>query len=284
MAKKKKLTPTTLPWKEILSFLGIIVGAYLTFKGIQYQIDAPIRATQTAEARFIQSALTGTLTPSPIVSPTGIPTREPTDATATPILDIEQNCLSANWWIPYEGAALKTNEFNCWIINEWGIAASNGGILIAPATDKDKSHGIYRAIPNHSKISFQIRLDKFSTIYDLEPGIMIGIVSLSHPNPTEGKYLVLQRETTNDDSIYVKLRESTKESDRYLPFRFTEGETHTITFVIQDIVMTIYIDNEKLDQTVSVPFSEKAFWVGYNVSALTTAQAFLSELSIEEMP
>jgi hypothetical protein len=46
-----KKTESDFPWKEVLAFLGVIIAAYIGYIGIRAQIEIPIHATQTAEAK-----------------------------------------------------------------------------------------------------------------------------------------------------------------------------------------------------------------------------------------
>jgi hypothetical protein len=52
MGKNEKST-SEFPWKELLSFLGVVLVAYLGYLGIRSQIQIPIQATQTAEAKLM---------------------------------------------------------------------------------------------------------------------------------------------------------------------------------------------------------------------------------------
>lgn len=68
-----------MPWKELLSFIGIVLAAYIGYLGIRSQIEIPIQATQTAESRLTQAALSAiqpTFTDVPM--PTPIPTNDTT--------------------------------------------------------------------------------------------------------------------------------------------------------------------------------------------------------------
>jgi len=59
MSQNDKTSSTSVfPWKEFLAFLGVILAAYIGYLGIRSQIEIPIQATQTAEARLTLSAQT----------------------------------------------------------------------------------------------------------------------------------------------------------------------------------------------------------------------------------
>lgn len=52
----KSSSTNTFPWKEILAFLGTVLVAYFGYLGARSQIEIPIHATQTAEAKLTSVA------------------------------------------------------------------------------------------------------------------------------------------------------------------------------------------------------------------------------------
>jgi len=70
---EKSSSKSAIPWKEILSFTGMLLAAYIGYLGIRSQIEIPIRATQTAEAKLTsvaQTAVQPTSTDFPVPTPT----------------------------------------------------------------------------------------------------------------------------------------------------------------------------------------------------------------------
>ena len=53
----KSSRTSTIPWKELLAFLGVMLTAYITYLGMLSQTEIPIQATQTAEARLTNQAV-----------------------------------------------------------------------------------------------------------------------------------------------------------------------------------------------------------------------------------
>jgi hypothetical protein len=81
----------------------------------------------------------------------------------------------------------------------------------------------------------------------------------------------------------VKLRNpSTSTSDQFLPVRYSAGETHDVAFVIDNISTTLYLDKEKVAGPISSLFSQKAFWIGYDLPPQTSVQAFIFDISFDE--
>jgi hypothetical protein len=56
MGQTEKNSSSSFPWKELFTFLGVIIAAYVGYLGIRSQTEIPIQATQTAEARLTENA------------------------------------------------------------------------------------------------------------------------------------------------------------------------------------------------------------------------------------
>jgi hypothetical protein len=64
MRRNKKASSSSFPWKEFLTFLGVIIAAYFGYLGMRSQAEIPIKATQTAEAKQTAAAQLFGITPS----------------------------------------------------------------------------------------------------------------------------------------------------------------------------------------------------------------------------
>ena len=68
MSQSDKTSSTGgFPWKEFLVLLGVLITAYFGYLGIRSQIEIPIHATQTAEARLTEIANFSNMTQSAIL-------------------------------------------------------------------------------------------------------------------------------------------------------------------------------------------------------------------------
>ena len=76
MSQNDKPSAKSFPWKEVLTFLGVAITAYLGYLGVRSTIEIPIQATQTAEARQTAAAKLYGLTPSGEETPDVTPTVE----------------------------------------------------------------------------------------------------------------------------------------------------------------------------------------------------------------
>jgi len=288
--------PSTRGQKIGVGLIGLALsglGVYLLLIPLQTpnvgltNITGSPTANATQDTDGFPSVYTTTLTPLPsdvatqlqTLTATFIPTQI---LSPTPIPNLANGCISSILWTPFEGQSLVTDDLHCWQMLDWGIVSQDGGLLISVAAN-EKSHGIYRVIPTNTKISFRLRIDRMRTIDSLEPRLLFGVIPLSPTKPADGKYLLLQRESAAEDKVFVKLRDpATSINDEFLPIKYSEGETHKVSFIIENFLMTIYLDNGKVDGSISLPFSERAFWIGYDLPPQTSIQVFLSDFSFEE--
>ncbi len=89
MGQNNNPSPTsTFPWKELLAFLGVILAAYIGYLGIRSQIEIPIQATQTAEAKLtlVAQTIAGDNATSPPVQLLLTPTPSQIPSGTTPII------------------------------------------------------------------------------------------------------------------------------------------------------------------------------------------------------
>lgn len=91
MDKDEKTNGRSVPWKEILAFLGVVLVAYIGYLGTRSQVEIPIQTTQTAESVFqtTETKISNTLATSTIVltEQLSTPKVEPTSPfTPTPII------------------------------------------------------------------------------------------------------------------------------------------------------------------------------------------------------
>jgi hypothetical protein len=228
--------PTYLPIiVAIITFFGIVLAAFIGYLGNRYIIDKPIQEQETknaeskatmevadifktqtisAENRTIPANVTEiTLLKTPTIIPT-----TPSPPTPTKILGLEEGCINQNTWTPFEGEAHSIDISGCWNLKDWGFRPDKNEIslkLFAPS--EEIFHGIYRTISPYSKISFDMNVHKMSTVDDLEPKLMFGILPSSLRSQDLGKYLSYQRESAAQTDLFIKLNDGTITRGSYLP-------------------------------------------------------------------
>ncbi len=135
MGQTEKSSSSSFPWKEFFTFLGVIAAAYIGYLGIRSQIEIPLQATQTAEAKT--TLISSSQTPQAIIPTTIPPSFTPTILISVPIAITTPSCplsigqkvdLRENvrfWTKPdvLEGKfSLKQLEISVYILSgpEWG--------------------------------------------------------------------------------------------------------------------------------------------------------------------
>ena len=82
---EKSSSASSIPWKELLSFMGVVVVAYLGYLGIRSQTEIPLQATQTAEAKLTLAAQV----PNNIIFTATVASPQTSLPTETPVLSVE---------------------------------------------------------------------------------------------------------------------------------------------------------------------------------------------------
>lgn len=91
---EKPPSTNSIPWKELLSFIGVVLVAYLGYLGVRSQTEIPLQATQTAEAKL---TLAAQASDNVILTSTSTPPQN-TLPTETPALSIEPEQFIRNYY------------------------------------------------------------------------------------------------------------------------------------------------------------------------------------------
>ena len=295
--KDKKSFWTTTPVvitaiAALITAIGVVILA-LSQAGILVVPTPP--ATQTPPTETIPHVLTltNTLSPAPAITPSP----SPTSTVPLPGGDFEENCIHSLNWLPYKGEDHVRDDSGCWDLLPWGLFANRGlqlGVQLAGAgafieDERTKSlRGIYTQLePQSSLIQFNIRIDEFSSVKDhngiwLDQILMLGVIRESATNPAaQGKFLFILIGGPPGTQLVMAVQEDSSEAymiKRFLPA--PSGETYRVTLRIEGIRLTISIDGDQIVEPIDLPFSDRAFWIGYSMWSGSELQAFLSDLQI----
>ncbi len=267
--------------KNLFWFVLAIYIVALIFLAVKSFPPVPPTSTPTGSPTLTETAtsiatfvFTPTFTDTPIFTPTFTPTPEIAFHT-------KQDCFDANKWTPYkyEGTSISTNAAGCWDLNSWGFTARDNGMIIAPPVPiKGIGHGIYIPIQNSASIKLNLNVKQFEINSINSANISIGIIDNKSPGLGNSRVIyyhyipVVARDRimikTGENADYVSILTST------LPI----GDTHEILIEIDGPLMTITVNQEKVEFTV--PFSEKAFWIGYSIPDYGKLVATISNFEI----
>lgn len=276
-----KKTENNFPWKEILAFLGVIIAAYIGYLGIRLQIEIPIQATQTAEAKLTLAAQTNI---APTLSETATPSAIGIEGLQSNWLS--KDCVNSALWFSLD----KEQNNNCLSLDNYGIFANNDGLTISSINTSSERirHGIFTPIEKGTQIRLKLSISNLYTpVNDDLANLSIGIISRSSYNLETDTLLIYQRESPQKGyPIFVKKAERGG-FESYLPQNggYREYAKNTTQEILLDISnanqLTIYIDGSPIIQ-VAVPFQDKVFWIGYRLSGNCQIDAEISELQIQK--
>jgi len=94
----KSSSTNSIPWKELLAFTGVVLAAYFGYLGIRSQIEIPIQATQTAEAKLTLAAQTVINAVGSVISTPGATQAQSSLQTGTPAYSVEPEQFIRNYY------------------------------------------------------------------------------------------------------------------------------------------------------------------------------------------
>ncbi len=269
MGQNERATSNAFPWKEILGFLGVALAAYIGYLGLRSQIEIPIQATQTAEAKLTSVAQ--------------IPV---TSLQSNQIITETKECINSSLWNSLTGESIESNS--CLPLDSWGIIAKENGFAISMnSTNKAIRQGIFTPISNGTQVQLKLTLSTLYTPYENNlANLSIGIISINTHDLETDTLLIYQKESPMDGyPIFLK----TNERDGFGAYLTQDGNYRKyIEFTEQEIILdlsetnllTIYIDGVQIIQH-AIPFQDKAFWIGYRLPENGQINAEISELHFQ---
>lgn len=197
---------------------------------------------------------------------------------------LQRKCIKSELWIPLN--APSTQDESCLGIGDWGIIAQEKGLIISnDGSSHELRQGIYTPIIEPSIISFKLQLNNLSTPFENNiSNIAFGIIPADPLDLTMDGQLIYQKESPEDDyPIFLKHQER-GDYDQYVVIndqyvRYSEGTPQQLRFVIHDGYLSTFVDEIQIQQ-VFLPYAEKAFWIGYRLSAYGEVQAYISDFQI----
>ena len=283
----------------IVALIGVItagINAYGNYLSNRAQIELPILATQTAEARLTSVApsqtptaiLTSTITPtitssllsaSPALEISLIPTNtnQPIPLPTPDVhLGIESGCIDERFWTAYDGTDIKTNGNGCLQLSDWGFFAQEKVLYFLPPRSYDsQTHSIYTTLSGNVDITFNFQVDRIQT-GTRQANIRMGIVS---SNNGEGKFLTYHYLPEYPDNLYPKLWQDGHYGDPFL-ISLKKGNAQKVTISVQNNFLTITLDGQTVVNKLVLRFDNRLFWIDYFLPPSSELSAYISEFSI----
>lgn len=278
-----------------------------------------IQATHTAAAHNTVNALTSVAlalsTPSPTSTFTSIPDTptltdtprpSPTDTmqpsltstsqpSPTPTIklfagqDFLSDCISTDFWKPYGDPEISPNKQNgCWSLTNLGLMAQNGNLFlrnsIVGPTNLAHTVGIFTEFPDDADtVIFHIKVNEIRTVLNLDAILMLGIVP-AKTNATvvhweNGKFLYYLVGIEGGNPLIMRGEPDT-------PYWYIQLDTarfeeeYRVKLTLRGGKFSIFINDVKKD-SISWPYFEQAFWIGYQLRDSGSVNTEISGLCFE---
>jgi hypothetical protein len=231
-----------------------------------------------------------TVTPSPTVAPpTQTPQPEPTAVIEKFISD---GCISsATWKIASTDqdtlSTITTKPDGCYDTGSLGLFPDRTGIL--QILDKKKRtalvSGMYTPINNNSVIEFKIHVNSMYIANTTTPVfISFAVASLDDPLTAKNtaRFKLQVEDLTESPLIYFVLADTGENNGAKFPSQHYEyGRTYTIRLELTGSIMSIYVNNTKLNESLAIPAGSKVFYIGYNLPAFSGIDAEVTSINID---
>jgi|GEM_PF-2084741 len=226
-------------------------------------------------------------TPAPSSTSTALATGAATTPftlapTLAPGEDFQNECIASGTWQLYPEGTFTPDAQGCWELSSWGMSAQPKGlVLLLTSPQSDQTHALSTHLGKNVDAGFTLQIDSLSTTFDQFGNVAVGVVPESDPSPSKGLLLLLQVESSQQNApIYLKIRDQGTESSVGNNTKYRAGEPHRLTFRLEDISLSILLDNNQIAGPFNIP-STRSFWIGYTVPSGGNLLATVSNLSIQ---
>lgn len=290
--------------RKNINLPGILIGGLLIGIGLFYTtITGPAAAaaeatiTATSEPVAINFVLaTSTMespisTPEPAIPQTTATEIKPATKTPLPVLTLKDGCIFASTWqAASRGISTSKNDPDangCLALGTAGLAADNSGVLhLLQTAKKDPlAAGIYTSITDKSIIEFKVSVKNLTNVYAEKPAaINFAIIPLEDLIPAEksARFKLLFDLREDKPLIYFVLADLGETTGSKITTQHYEyGHTYTIRLELTGISIRTYINNIQTDDTLALPAGPKAFFIGYDLPTMASADVSISDVRVD---
>lgn len=279
--KKPIVIEVTPSSRKVALFLGIgLIGIGLYVLSLSGSSQALAAETPTASLVSIVPSATKISSIASAPSSSTISTETPEVSSS---LTLEDGCINSTTWTPDYGDFQSKDKNGCWQLLDLGISAQNGGLLLfLRQPEKDLSHGIFTPIPQNVVIEFTFQVNELETSSSARnTDIVFGIVPANEPDPFKGLVFLLDVQSKQQNPIFLKLDEPNQEP-KLLRSQYDFGKEYKVKLDIEELIFNAIINGDnKIINTRSIPFADRAFWIGYTVPNGGTLSALISHITIQ---
>ncbi len=242
---------------------------------------------QLSSAPTPTQAINSTTIITPILSPSSL--LESTKTT-------NPDCFLLPGWKVYEDEySYLLPDDHCWGIANLGISSemnSNGLITFNISkllnSNQREIYGIYFPFQGNKTFSFTIKVDRITTSKDSDVNISFGVIeanknnNIISPNININNVIYYYYNKTQCNS---QICEIPGKDGKYLTAAkiptINIGETKKVVMQVTNNTLMVFIDNISLaNNPITLPYDEKAFWLGYSIPSDGNIIATVSDFVI----
>jgi hypothetical protein len=214
----------------------------------------------------------------PIFTATVPPSKKPDPPTPAPQSFFQ--CIAADLWFPYPTTLKPEISNGCWNLAEWGLSTDQDRLLLAHNPVQDQQRGIYTPISGNVDIRFTIQLDEFRTRTNKVGFLNFGVVQNDPFSIYKGGYLSYQQPSPGTASpVRILISGSNQATQRISALEV--GFQHEVGLSIKDDLMTVYLNGELTGNPVSLPHTDRAFWIGYVLPSKGNLEVLITNFAIQ---
>jgi hypothetical protein len=234
-----------------------------------------IESTSTPQGENPTSApplLESTFTSTPL------PPKKPNPP--TPAAPSIFQCIAADLWFPYPTTLNPEISNGCWNLTEWGFSTDQGRLLLVHNPVQDQQRGIYTPISRDVDIRFSVQLNEFRTRVNKVGFLNFGIVQNDPFSIYTGGYLSYQQAAPGPASpIRVLISGSNQATQKISVLEV--GFQHDVLLSIKDDLMMVYLNGKQTGDPVSLPHTDRAFWIGYVLPSKSELDVMITNFTIQ---
>lgn len=269
----------------IIGLIGTVITALFGFFASVKSHEVNFSVTETAVTKTVTSTSThfpANVIPTNTLAITPSPTMPEPTRTLIPSFgdDISSGCITSGYWKVYSNEELLPDPpiANCWDLSEIGISAQNNGLLFFSEPPNFGFNWIYTRLPSDVIIEFIIKIDQLTFGNNQEESmIAIGIAPADSSKPfDDGSFLVFTSKEAGQFGI------GTKNLAGYeSPWTTSFGSSGRYSLDINGLIMTIKTNNNSTFSPMSIPFSNRNLYIGYNAPRGSWIWSTITNLSIQ---
>ena len=189
-------------------------------------------------------------------------------------------CIKVGLWFPYPTTLNPEISKGCWNLAEWGFSTQQGRLLLVHNPGQDQQRGIYTPVSGDVDIRFSVQLNKFRTRSNKIGFLNFGIVQNDPFSIYTGGYLSYQQTAPGPASPVRVLISGNNQATQKIS-ALEVGFQHEVLLSIQDNRMTVYLNGEQTGDPVSLPPTDRAFWIGYVLPAKGELDVMITNFTVQ---